>query len=142
MEPGLYPHIFIVKHILIAWKTFPRETIQAGPHEPVSRLLDGMNKPSDRCSAQGKKSDMGLLDWFKRRKAGDTITMTIEGGGEIVTLDLPCFIQRAEPGGQVKMSADSGDYWHLFMTDKTDDRYNDQGGIDIGFACESMPVNR
>ncbi len=85
---------------------------------------------------------MGLFDWLKRGETGDTIGVTLEGGGKEVNLRLPSFVQGVESGKRVRMSADSGDYWHLFKTDETDDRYNDQGGIDIGLVHDDMSLSR
>lgn len=85
---------------------------------------------------------MGLFDWLKRKKSRDTIHVTLEGGEKRIRLDLPEFIQGVESGQRVRMRADSGDYWHLFKTDETDDRYNDQGGIDIGLVRDEMSPSR
>lgn len=84
---------------------------------------------------------MGIFDWLKRGKSG-TIQVTLEGGGKTVRLDLPSFVQSIESDERIKMSPDSGDYWHFFKSDETDDRYNDQGGIDIGFVRDDMSPSR
>ena len=73
---------------------------------------------------------------------GEPTTVTLEGGGKVLSLELPQFVRGVERGTRVKMSLDSGDYWHLFETDETDDRYNDQGGIEIGLVSDDISPSR
>jgi hypothetical protein len=85
---------------------------------------------------------MGQFDGFRRGNGGGDIKVTLEAGGQVLSLDLPSFVRGVESGTRIKMSPGSGDYWHLFKTDETDDRYDDQGGIDMGLVRDDMSPGR
>lgn len=79
--------------------------------------------------------------WWEFREFGkdaNTLGVVIVGGDNTVKIQIPSFVQDIENNERVRMDIDSGDYWYLFRTDETDDRYNDQGGIDIGLVHDNM----
>jgi hypothetical protein len=77
---------------------------------------------------------MGLITWLTGRRDGAVFPVTLEGGGKLVRVELPAFVQGVARNARVRMNPDSANSWQLFKTDETDDRYNDQGGIDVGLV--------